>query len=192
MKQYVTAEEGMRKKLLHEIIAVSYPFLFNGALDLDSATASQLREAFEENTGASGETVNRCIVFFKDAAVDSGMKISPYITQKKARNNAPRGGRPRLLLRNHLRRWPRATSAPNLHFNSNPAKPRDRSTEQPLAVGACSRGYRNRERSGRKRSAISGRRRSITCWRLSTKISSEFSLRSAQDLGVGSTIRNGG
>jgi hypothetical protein len=30
--------------------------------------------------------VNRCIAFFKDAAQDAGLTVSPYITQKKPRN----------------------------------------------------------------------------------------------------------
>jgi hypothetical protein len=86
MREYLAREDEERKKYLADILAFAYPFIFvSDSFDLATATASQLRDAFEANTSASGETVGRCMSFFKDAAADAGLKVSPYITQKKAR-----------------------------------------------------------------------------------------------------------
>ena len=92
MKQYVSGEEESRKAVLRDVLEKSYPFVFGGeaAFDFATATSSQLREEFESKTTASGETVGRCIAFLKDAAQDAGIVISPYITQKRARQSVPR------------------------------------------------------------------------------------------------------
>ena len=90
MKAFVVAEGDNRKELLKVALQKSYPYLFGKQFDISSATASQLRETIEANTSASGETVDRCIAFLKDAAQDAGIVVSKYITQKK-----PRGGSPR-------------------------------------------------------------------------------------------------
>jgi len=87
MKQYVTGEGEDRKKVLREVLMRAYPFVFGNeaVFDFSTATSSQLREEFESKTSASGETVGRCIAFLKDAAMDAGIVISPYILQKKSR-----------------------------------------------------------------------------------------------------------
>ena len=92
MKRYVSGEENSRKQALREVLSVSYPFIFGNeaAFDFSTATSSQLKEAFEENTAATGETVGRCIAFLKDAASDAGIAISPYIFKKHARASGSR------------------------------------------------------------------------------------------------------
>jgi uncharacterized protein DUF5343 len=85
MKRFVAAEAEDRRVALEAILHKAYPYLFGDGFNLSSATASQLRETIEANTGATGETVNRCIAFFKDAAQDAGINVSKYITQKKPR-----------------------------------------------------------------------------------------------------------
>lgn len=90
LQQYVEGDDASRKSALLETLKKSYPFIWGGHFDLRTATASQLREAFETNTSASGETLQRCVNFFKDAAADAGLEVSPYITQKKTRSNVPR------------------------------------------------------------------------------------------------------
>lgn len=85
MRGYVSGEEVERKAALREILEKSYPFIFSGDFELSTATAHMLRESFEENTSATGETVGRCIAFFKDAAVDAGIEVSPYILAKSSR-----------------------------------------------------------------------------------------------------------
>jgi hypothetical protein len=90
MKAFVVAEGDQRKSLLKAALLKSYPYLFGDNFDISSATASHLREAIEANTSASGETVDRCIAFLKDAAQDAGIVVSKYITQKKPRGSAPK------------------------------------------------------------------------------------------------------
>jgi hypothetical protein len=86
MKRYVAGEEAERKAALREMLEKSYPFIFNGSFDLSIATAGMLRDAFVENTTATGDTVGRCIAFLKDAAVDAGIVVSSFILQKGARS----------------------------------------------------------------------------------------------------------
>lgn len=85
MRAYVTGQETERSEAIQKMLTASYPFIFNSGFDFTTATASQLREAFETGTGASGETVARCIAFLKDAALDAGIEVSRFITQKKPR-----------------------------------------------------------------------------------------------------------
>ena len=118
MKTFVAAEGDERKKLLKGIIEKSYPFLFDAHFDLSSATASQLREAIEENTSATGATVNRCIAFFKDAASDAGFSVSPYIKQKKPRNGAPRK-RAAQTPKQAIAAMAEHKHPPNLHFTEH-------------------------------------------------------------------------
>lgn len=90
LHRYVSGQEDDRRAALGEALMNSYPFLFGNEFELEKATSQQLREAFEASTSATGETIGRCINFFKDAAVDAGVVLSPYITQKKARATGPR------------------------------------------------------------------------------------------------------
>ena len=86
MRQYVTGEEEVRRTALRDMLKKSYPFIFDENFDIATATAHMLREAFVANTTASGETIGRCIAFFKDAAIDAGLPISQFIMQKSARS----------------------------------------------------------------------------------------------------------
>jgi hypothetical protein len=120
MKTFVAADEDERKKLLKGIIEKLYPFLFDGHFDLNTATASQLHEAIEENTSATGATVNRCIAFFKDAASDAGFSISPYIKQKKPRNGVPRKRVAAQTPKQAIAAMAEHKHPPNLHFTEHP------------------------------------------------------------------------
>jgi hypothetical protein len=87
MQQYVTGEGEGKRTALFGMLWGAYPFLFEpDKFSLKSATASQLREAMEANTSATGETLGRCIAFVKDAALDAGIEVSPFILQKKGRS----------------------------------------------------------------------------------------------------------
>jgi hypothetical protein len=90
MRQYAMGEEMERRAALRGMLVNAYPFIFNDEFDFATATASQLRETFEANTVATGETVGRCIAFLKDAAADAGIEVSRFITQKKARSLGPK------------------------------------------------------------------------------------------------------
>jgi len=91
LKQYATGEEGERKNALGKMLVAAYPFLFDtDEFDIKTATGQQLRETLEAKTSATGETLDRCMSFVKDAARDAGWTVSPFIMQKKSR---PAGGR---------------------------------------------------------------------------------------------------
>src|ERR1700722_5124893 len=90
MKRLVVAEDVERTKLMKALIIKHYPFVFGGDFDFATATGSMLRERFEEHTGASGETVTRCIAFLKDAGQDAGITVSPFLSHNKKSNGAGR------------------------------------------------------------------------------------------------------
>ncbi len=90
LHRYVSGQDDERRAALLEALTNSYPFLFGEHFDLARATGQLLREAFETNTSATGETLGRCIAFFKDAAADAMIILSPYIKEKKARVIGPR------------------------------------------------------------------------------------------------------
>ncbi len=78
LQKLLESEEAERKALLREIIQTSYDFAFDRDFGLKTATSHQAEEVFQR-TGASGETVRRCIAFFLAAAKDSGIPVSSYI-----------------------------------------------------------------------------------------------------------------
>jgi hypothetical protein len=90
MKAYVVSEGDERQRLLRTALFKAYPYIFDNDFDIGSATASHLRAEIEAHTAATGETVDRCIAFLKDAAQDAGIAVSKYITQKKPRGMAPK------------------------------------------------------------------------------------------------------
>lgn len=120
MKRYVEGQEEERKAALREMLAKSYPFIFNDKFDVSTATAHMLRENFAANTSATGDTISRCIAFFKDAASDAGIVVSPYITQKSARNG---GGQKRRAAPKKAQREPEpvAPTQPVSHATKAPS-----------------------------------------------------------------------
>jgi hypothetical protein len=95
MKLLVKADESARPAIFKDVLTAAYPFVFAGDFDFSAVTVSHLREAFEKHTGATGETVTRCIGFLKDAALDAGITVSPFLKQRKPRAaNGTRTRRP--------------------------------------------------------------------------------------------------
>ena len=82
MKRLVVAQGAEQTKLMKDIITRHYPFIFSPDFDFTTATGTMLHERFEQSTGASGETVNRCIAFLKEAAQDVGIPVSPFLSHK--------------------------------------------------------------------------------------------------------------
>jgi len=86
MRQYATGDEGERKNALGKMLVAAYPFLFDtDEFDIKTATGQLLRETLEAKTSATGETLDRCMSFVKDAAREAGWTVSPFIMQKKSR-----------------------------------------------------------------------------------------------------------
>jgi hypothetical protein len=75
---------------LKDALFASYPYIFCDTFDFSATTVSDLRAQFDENTGASGATIDRCITFLKDAAAAAGIQVSPYLKHNKTRNGGPR------------------------------------------------------------------------------------------------------
>jgi hypothetical protein len=89
MKRLCTAEDLTRQKELRGVLESAYPYIFGpSGIDFSTATGSQIREAIEKNTTASGETLSRCMAFLKDAAKDAGIPVSPYFGDKSIRNGS--------------------------------------------------------------------------------------------------------
>ena len=83
MKRLVVAQGNDRIEQMKALIVKNYPFVFTADFDFSTATGSMLRERLEEQTSATGETVTRCIAFLKDAALDAGIPVSPYLSHTK-------------------------------------------------------------------------------------------------------------
>jgi hypothetical protein len=71
-----------RKKHFQDIVRRGYPFLFDGSLNLQNATSTQLAEAFR-NQGTSGETTEKCIALFTALAKGADLKLSPFLKAKR-------------------------------------------------------------------------------------------------------------
>ncbi|MFV2044977.1 MAG: hypothetical protein ACC700_17290, partial [Anaerolineales bacterium] len=82
LRQLLRAEDAERKKALKEILEGAYPWLFDGSIDLKSATAKQLDDKFREQ-GARSNVLPKCIRFFTQLAQDAEIPLSEYITKRK-------------------------------------------------------------------------------------------------------------
>jgi len=88
---------GQRERMAHfkSLLERSYPFVFGTGFDVETATSDQTEEIFGR-TGASGETLRRCISFFVAAARESGIQVSSYIKphrgKKSPSRSPPQGG----------------------------------------------------------------------------------------------------
>lgn len=71
-------DEQARHGILMVIVHEAYPFLFRGGFNLQTASPSQIAEAFG-TAGAQGDTVRKCIAFFIGLAKDAGIVISPHV-----------------------------------------------------------------------------------------------------------------
>lgn len=78
LEHLVHSEDAERQEVLKEILTSSYGFLFNDGLQLERATASLFRERFEQ-TGATGETLRKCMKFFLSAAKAADISSSHHI-----------------------------------------------------------------------------------------------------------------
>lgn len=96
LEQLVTANGEERRSVLEGILRDAYPSIFQ--LDLKRASAQEFREKFKEFT-AKDDVVNKCQAFFRQAAEDAGVELSPYImerakitVQPRKRRKSRRGG----------------------------------------------------------------------------------------------------
>jgi hypothetical protein len=87
LRNVVASKGNQRTEILKQITLESYSFFFNQA-DPQTATYSQLEEAFHDNYQLASDVARKCIKFFIGLADDGGMKLSPFVT-KKTRSARP-------------------------------------------------------------------------------------------------------
>ena len=85
LKELVVPEEDRRRRAMLTALRVGFPFLFEGAIDLSTASGKQLMEQFASvSLGAS--TTSRAIAFFLASAKDAGLPLSPYFRRIQSRS----------------------------------------------------------------------------------------------------------
>ncbi len=93
LKQLLGGVQRERAAHLRSLLERSYPFVFGSGFDVATATSDQMEEVFRR-TGASGETLRRCISFFLATAKESGLRISAYIKPHRGKKAASRSAAP--------------------------------------------------------------------------------------------------
>lgn len=89
LHRWVKADGEERQKVLKEILVAAYPFIFSDGFDLTTATPGSFDQRFAQ-TGITGDTIRKCVVFFIAAAQAAGIQLSPYIKPVKARASSVR------------------------------------------------------------------------------------------------------
>lgn len=82
LQQIVQASPDDRKAMYRQVIEAEYPFLRE--INLKDATPKQIEAAFE-STGATGDTVRKCMVFFIGLAKAADVPLSPLISKVRRR-----------------------------------------------------------------------------------------------------------
>ena len=77
LKQLVEDPDSYNS-VLAEIIPDTYPFLFDGSIDISTATSKLISDKFTQ-AGASGSTLTKCISFFLASCKDANIIVSPHV-----------------------------------------------------------------------------------------------------------------
>lgn len=92
LSQLVHSEGPERANILRSIVGKAYPFLFDH-FDLKTATPRMVEEQFAK-AGASGGTIDKCVLFFLSAAKEAGIELSPHLKGNRPRvQRRPRSSR---------------------------------------------------------------------------------------------------
>lgn len=86
-REFVNSEGEERQAALTAAIKVGFPFLFDGSIELSTATGKQLLEKFG-STPFHGNTLRRSVAFFLAAAKDARLTVSPYFDKIQSRSAA--------------------------------------------------------------------------------------------------------
>jgi hypothetical protein len=81
LPKLVNSEGPERAKVMREIVTHCYPFLFQD-FDLRNATPRMVEEQFAEQ-GASGGTLDKCMLFFLAAAKEAEIEVSPHLKNQR-------------------------------------------------------------------------------------------------------------
>lgn len=87
LEQLVTSSGDERRSMLEGVLRNAYPNVFQ--LDLKRASIQEFREKFREFT-TKDDVVNKCQTFFRQAAQDAGIELSPYIMERTKATGQPR------------------------------------------------------------------------------------------------------
>ena len=87
LEELVTATGEERQQVLAQVLRNAYPSVFE--LDLRRASAQEFREKFRQFT-TKDDVINKCQAFFRQAAEDAGIELSPYITERAKATGQPR------------------------------------------------------------------------------------------------------
>lgn len=90
LARLVSSEGADHQKVLKDVLATHYSFLFKDGFDLTRASPRQLEDEFMK-AGMSGDTVRKGVGFFIAAAKDAGLHVSPFIKAgKRTRSSGQR------------------------------------------------------------------------------------------------------
>ncbi len=89
LKSLVKADEKSQKGVLQQILKMGYPSLWDGSIDLATASAGQFDDHVRDRFGVKGSTVDKVAAFFLSAAEEAGIALSPHLKNRKA--TAPSG-----------------------------------------------------------------------------------------------------
>jgi hypothetical protein len=92
-QDFVKASDEERKPLMQEILKVGFPTLWNGSIDLTSASAGQFDEHIRSQYDAKGSTVDKVATFFISAAKFAGAPISPHLAARKPTASSAASGK---------------------------------------------------------------------------------------------------
>ena len=83
LTRLVESEGHERKKVLQQVLNSAFPSLWDGSIDLASATSGQFDEHIRSRFGAKGSTVDKVASFLIAAAADAGISLSPHLKKRK-------------------------------------------------------------------------------------------------------------
>jgi len=83
----VTGSENDFSTTLSALIKNTYPFLFDGSINIEKATSKKIEDKFRD-AGASGSTLTKCISFFLTAAKAANIPVSPHVKAPKLQRSS--------------------------------------------------------------------------------------------------------
>jgi hypothetical protein len=82
LKLLISTRGVQKKEVLRQITTESFNFLSEGVFDLQTATYSQLEEAFLHTFELTDSVNRKCVKFFVTLASDAGIPLSQFITKR--------------------------------------------------------------------------------------------------------------
>lgn len=90
LRELVESKDEKRKQALKPLVEEGFSFLFDGTLDLMTATEAQVHEKLQERSGFQGDTLRKCHSFFVLMAEEAGIPLGKHLKSRGARGGGPR------------------------------------------------------------------------------------------------------